>query len=309
MKIAIVGSGGVGGFYGLKLVQAGHDVTFVARGAHLKAMQEGGLHIENDLGNNASEMVKVTNDISTLEQPDLIIIAVKMWDLESIAQQLKKIAGPSTAVLSLQNGVIKDIILQDVFGKEAVIGGVGYVATTIGRPGVIKQTGALQRIVLGEYDGRKSSRTEELIQSFAAGGVEASIADDIRRVLWEKYVFLVGLSSMTCLTHLTIGPIRESEGSRSVLHSVISEGVGVGRAHGASLPQDYADQCMTLVDNLPYAMTSSMFHDLEKGNRLELPWLAGGVVSLAREGGLSVPVNALIASSLSPYVMGRRLSR
>jgi 2-dehydropantoate 2-reductase len=308
MRIAVIGSGGVGGFYGLKLLEAGHDVTFVARGPHLKAMQESGLHIENDLGSNGSAKVKATDDITSLAQPDLIIIAVKLWDLEGIAHDLKKIAGPNTAVLSLQNGVIKDYVLRRVFGEDNVIGGVGYVATSIRRPGVIKQVGALQRIKLGEYDGQKRARTEELVRSFADSGIEATLSDDIARVLWEKYVFLVGLSSMTCLTHLTIGPIRESEGSRGVLRSIIAEGTSVGRAHGISLPEDYADQCMDLVDNLPYTMTSSMFHDLEKGNRIELPWLGGGVVSLAREVDVAVPVNTLITNALSPYIDGRKRS-
>lgn len=306
MKIAVIGSGGVGGFYGFKLQQAGHDVTFVARGAHLRAMQEGGLHIEGDNGELQSlKKVKVTDDIRSLDRPDIILIAVKLWDLESIAQELQAIAGPDTAVLSLQNGVIKDHVLRRVFGEAAVIGGVGYVATTIGRPGVIRQTGALQRVTLGEYDGVHRERSAQLVKSFAETGVDALLADDIQRVLWEKYVFLVGLSSMTCLTHLTIGPIRESEGSRGVLRSVIAEGVQVGRALGVRLPEDYADECMKLVDNLPYTMTSSMFHDLEKGNRIELPWLGGGVVSLAKEAGVDAPVNTLIANALSPYVNGR----
>jgi 2-dehydropantoate 2-reductase len=302
MKIAVIGSGGVGGFYGLKLVQAGHDVTFVARGAHLKAMQETGLHIENETGNVASARVKATEDILSLDKPDLIIIAVKMWDLEDMAPILKKISGLNTAVLSLQNGVIKDYVLKDIFGETAVI---GYVATSIGRPGVIRQVGTLQRIKVGEYDGRKSDRTEELVQSFSATGIDATLSDDIARVLWEKFVFLVGLSTMTCVTHLTIGPIRESEGSRGVLRSVIAEGVSVGRARGVSLPEDYADQVMELVDNLPYTMTSSMFHDLDKGNRIELPWLGGGVVSLARHAGIEAPVNTVLTNALSPYVNGR----
>jgi 2-dehydropantoate 2-reductase len=306
MKIAVIGSGGVGGFYGLKLVQAGHDVTFLARGAHLRAIKEGGLHVENDLGNHFSARVNATDDIAQLGRPDLIIIAVKMWDLEQIARDLKKIAGPETAVLSLQNGVIKDYMLRKVFGDDAVIGGVGYVATTIGRPGVIAQTGALQRIRLGEYDGQKRPRSAELVESFASVGVDATLADNIARVLWEKYVFLVGLSSMTCLTHLTIGPIRENEGSRRVLRSVIAEGVAVGRAHGVALPEDYADECMRLVDGLPYTMTSSMFHDMEKGNRIELPWLGGGIVSLAQDTDVAVPVNTMIADALSPYVNGRK---
>jgi 2-dehydropantoate 2-reductase len=306
MKIAVIGSGGVGGFYGLKLVQAGHDVTFVARGAHLKAMQDTGLQIENDSGIAASlPQVKVTEDILSLEQPDLVIIAVKMWDLEAIAHSVKKIAGPQTAVLSLQNGVIKDHILRKVFGAEQVIGGVAYVATSVGRPGVIKQVGTMQRIKLGEYGGRTSERTQELVRSFAATGIDATLADDIERVLWEKYVFLVGLSALTCLTHLTIGPVRESEGSRGLLYSVIAEAVAVGRAHGVALPEDYASQCLVLVDNLAFTMTSSMFHDLDKGNRLELPWLSGGVVALAREKGVAAPANSFVADALSPYVNGR----
>jgi 2-dehydropantoate 2-reductase len=306
MKIAVIGSGGVGGFYGLKLVQAGHDVTFVARGAHLKAMRESGLHIENESGITASlPSVKVTDDMLSLDKPDLILIAVKMWDLEDIAAKLKKIAGPNTAVLSLQNGVIKDIILKRVFGEEAVIGGVAYVATSIGRPGVIKQVGPMQRIKVGEYNGRKAQRTETLVQAFTATGVETTLADDIERVLWEKYVFLVGLSSMTCLTQLTIGPVREQQGSRALLKSIISEAVAVGRARGVQLPQDYADQCMQLVDNVAYTMTSSMYHDLEKGNRLELPWLSGGVVSLAREAGVAAPANTFATQVLEPYVNGR----
>jgi 2-dehydropantoate 2-reductase len=305
MKIAVIGSGGVGGFYGLKLVQAGHDVTFLARGAHFKAMRETGLQIENEVGVAASlAQVNVCDDPLSLDKPDLIIIAVKMWDLEAIATTLKQISGPNTAVLSLQNGVIKDIVLKKIFGDSAVIGGVAYVATSIGRPGVIKQTGTMQRIKLGEYDGRASERLKTLVASFASVGVDATLSDDIQKVLWEKFVFLVGLSLMTCLTHLTIGPIRESAGSRQLLKSIISEGVSVGRAHGVDLPANYADQCLDLVDNLPSTMTASMFHDLEKGNRLELPWLSGGVVSLAGAFAVPVPANTFVVNTLAPYVNG-----
>ncbi len=251
MKIAVIGSGGVGGFYGLKLVRAGHDVKFVARGAHLEAMRESGLHIENESGIVESlPSVDVTDDILGLDPPDLILVAVKMWDLEEIAARLKRIAGPHTAVLSLQNGVIKDIVLKRVFGEEAVMGGVAYVATSIGRPGVIRQVGPMQRIRLGEYGGRKTERSAELVRSFASTGVDAALADDIERTLWEKFSFLVGLSSMTCMTHLTIGPVREHEGSRTLLQSIFDEVVALGRARGVALPQDYAAQCMRLADDV-----------------------------------------------------------
>jgi 2-dehydropantoate 2-reductase len=305
MRILIIGSGGVGGFYGAKLVRAGHDVTFVARGRHLEAMQKNGLHIENDSGISlALQSVTVVEDLRAVRHPDLVLIAVKLWDLKDIAAKLKEVVGPSTTVLSLQNGVMKDIVLKKVFGDKAVIGGVGYVATSIDRPGVIKQVGNLQKIRLGTYGGAQSRLVSELADSLGSVGVDAEVSDDIQRVLWEKFVFLVGLSAMTCLTRLTIGPIRENAVSRHMLECVISEAVNVGQAHKVALPPDYAAKAMTLVDQLPYTMTSSMFHDLEKGNRLELPWLSGGVITLAEEVSAQVPVNQFIADALSPHVNG-----
>lgn len=310
MRILIIGSGGVGGFYGAKLVQAGHDVTFVARGKHLEAMRQTGLQIEGDSGISlALQHVTVVEDPCTIKHPDLVLIAVKLWDLKDMASQLKDVVGPSTTVLSLQNGVVKDIVLKKAFGDKAVIGGVGYVATSIGRPGVIKQVGNLQKIRLGTYGGAPSALVSELAASLASVGIDALVSDDIQRVLWEKFVFLVGLSSMTCLTRLTIGPIRENPVSRHMLQGVISEAVNTGLAHKVALPPDYAATAMALVDQLPYTMTSSMFHDLEKGNRLELPWLGGGVIALAEEAGVPVPVNQFIADALAPHVNGRPAER
>jgi 2-dehydropantoate 2-reductase len=305
MKILIVGSGGVGGFYGAKLVQAGHEVTFLARGAHLKAMQESGLHIENDSGHSLSlPSVNAVGDLRAVNHPDLVLIAVKLWDLDDVAASLKDIVGTSATILSLQNGVVKDVALKRLFGDTAVIGGVGYVATSLDRPGVIKQVGGLQKIRLGAYGGTQSSLVSELAESLERVGIDAQVSDDIQRVLWEKFVFLVGLSAMTCLTRLPIGPIREDRSTRQMLHRVIAEAVEVGLAQMVALPPDYAAQSMDLVDRLPFTMTSSMFHDLEKGNRLELPWLSGGVVTLAKEIGAPAPTNQFIADALSPHVMG-----
>jgi len=147
---------------------------------------------------------------------------------------------------------------------------------------------------------------ETLVKAFSSTGVEASVSNDIQRVLWEKYVFLVGLSALTSVTRLDIGPIRENARSGAVLQSVVEEAVAVGRSLGVRLPEDYAGRCIALIDQLPFTMSSSMYHDLSKGNRLELPWLSGGVVSLAKRAGLRVPANAFIADVLAPYVEGRR---
>jgi 2-dehydropantoate 2-reductase len=300
MKIVMMGSGGVGGFFGARLVKAGHDVAFIARGAHLAAMRESGLTIENEpQGPLHLPKVKATDAPSSLGVADLVILSVKLWDTEAAAQQARPLIGPDTAVLSLQNGVIKDDIMRRVFGEKAVLGGVCYVATHISRPGVIHQTGTMQRIVVGEYDGTRSKRIEVLHSALVSSGVTAELSDDVRRSIWEKYVFLVGLSATTTSMRRTLGPIRANPQTRAFLHDVMREVVAVGRAHGVALPADYADNRLAFGDTLPVDMTSSMHHDLEKGNRLEVEWLSGGVVRLGKEKGIPTPCNRAVCDILA----------
>ncbi len=306
MKIAMMGSGGVGGFFGGRLAKAGYDVSFIARGSHLTAMRERGLTIENEpQGNIHLPRVRATDDPASIGPVDLVILSVKLWDTEAAAKQVAPLLGPDTAVLSLQNGVIKDDIMRRVFGDKAVMGGVCYVATHISRPGVIHQTGTMQRIVVGEYDGRKSKRAEELHAALAKSGVTAELSDDVRRSIWEKYVFLVGLSATTTSMRRTLGPIRSNAQTRAFLHDLIREVVAVGRAHGVALPEDYADNRMAFGDTLPADMTSSMHHDLEKGNRLEVEWLSGGVVRLGKEKGVPTPCNRAVCDILALLADGK----
>jgi 2-dehydropantoate 2-reductase len=305
MKIAMMGSGGVGGFFGGRLARAGHDVTFVARGAHLAAMREHGLTIENAAqGTLHVPKVRATDDPSTIGPVDLVVLSVKLWDTEAAALQVKPVVGPDTAVLSLQNGVIKDDLMRRVFGDAAVMGGVCYVATTISRPGVIHQTGTMQRIVVGEYDGRKSRRATDLHAALAASGVTAELSEDVRRSIWEKYVFLVGLSATTASMRKRLGAVRSNPQTRAFLHDVMREVVAVGRAHGVALPADYADDRLAFGDTLPEDMTSSMHHDLEKGNRLEVEWLSGGVVRLGAEKGVPTPCNRAVCAILALHAGG-----
>jgi 2-dehydropantoate 2-reductase len=307
MKIAVMGSGGVGGFYGGHLAHVGCDVTFVARGAHFKAMREHGLKIESAAhGDIHVPKVKVTEDPATIGPVDLVIIAVKLWDIETTANAIKPIVGPHTGVLSLQNGVIKDDILRRAFGDKAVMGGVGYVATHISRPGVIHQTGTLQRLLFGEYDGSRSERAETLYAAALRTGIEPELSADIRKTLWEKYVFLVGLSGSTTTMRSTIGPIRENPQTRAFLQDLMRETVAVGRAHGVALPEDYADQRMTFADSVAPDMTSSMHHDLEGGNRLEVAWLSGGVVQLGKAVKVPTPANRAVWDMLALHADGRR---
>ena len=306
MKVVVMGSGGVGGFYGGRLAHAGCDVAFIARGRHLAAMREHGLTIESEQqGDIHLPSVRVTDDPSTLEPADVVIIAVKLWDTETAARAVKPLVGNETAVLSLQNGVIKDDILRREFGSAAVMGGVGYVGTHIARPGVIHQTGTLQRLVVGEYDGRRSARAEALLAALLRAGIAAELSSDIRRTLWEKYVFLVGLSGTTATMRTTLGPIRANPQTRAFLLDLMRETVAVGRAHGVALPEDYAEQRLAFADTLASDMTSSLHHDLEHGNRLEVAWLSGGVVDLGNAVNVPTPANRAVWDILALYAEGR----
>ena len=307
MKIAMMGSGGVGGFFGGRLAKAGYDVSFIARGAHLKAMREHGLTIENEAqGDIHVPKVHATDDPASLGPVDLVILSVKLWDTESAARSIKPIVGPTTGVLSLQNGVIKDEILRRVLPESAVMGGVCYVATHISRPGVIDQVGTMQRIIVGEYDGRVSERATFLHEALAKSGVAAELASDVRKAIWEKYVFLVGLSATTTAMRSTIGPIRSNPRARAFLLELMREVVNVGRAHGVALAEDYAEARLKFADGLPADMTSSMAHDLERGNALEVNWLSGGVVQLGREKGIPTPANSAVCDILALQAAGKK---
>lgn len=307
MKIVMMGSGGVGGFFGGRLAHAGFDVSFVARGSHLAAMRAQGLTIESQVrGDIRVPGVRVTDDPASFGIADLVIVSVKLWDTESAARQIRPMVGPHTAVLSLQNGVIKDDILRRHFGDAAVMGGVAYVATTISKPGTIRQTGTMQRVVLGEYDGSKSARATFLHEALLRAGVTAELSADVRRAIWEKYVFLVGLSATTTTMRASIGPIRENPRTRAFLLEVMREAVAVGRAHGVALPEDYADGRLAFADGLPADMTSSMHHDLDRGNPLEVEWLSGGVVQLASAMGVPTPANRAVCDILALRAAGTK---
>ena len=306
MRIVMMGSGGVGGFFGGRLAFSGEDVAFVARGAHLEAMQSRGLLIENEpQGNIHVPKVEASGDPAKLGPADLVIVSVKLWDTEDAARAIKPLVKGDTAVLSLQNGVIKDEILRREFPGESIMGGVAYVATHISRPGVIHQTGTMQRIIVGEYDGRVSERAKALHQALVRSGVTAELSHDVQRSIWEKFVFLVGLSATTTTTRKPLGAVRENPQSRAFLLEIMREVVRVGRAHGVALAEDYADQRLAFADTLPYDMTSSMAHDLERGNRIEVEWLSGGVVKLGKEAGVATPANESVCTMLAPYTQGR----
>ena len=303
MRIAIMGSGGLGGYFGARLVQGGADVHFVARGKHLAAMKQGGLRIDGPQPIHVAK-VNATDDPREIGVADIVMLCVKLWDTEQAIEQIRPMVGPDTAIVSFQNGVLKDQYLRAAFDARQLMGGVGYVATTIGEPGVIRQTGPMQRLLFGEFDGSRSQRGEALLAACKAGGINAELSDNILREIWQKFVFLVALSGATTTIRKSLGPIRSNPQTRAFFLDVMREVVAVGRAHGVALAEDYADVRMKFADELPADMTASMHHDLERGNRLEVRWLSGGVVELGRVKGIATPLNRAIADILALHAEG-----
>ncbi len=306
MRIAIMGSGGVGGYFGARLQKGGADVAFIARGAHLAAMRANGLTIESAHEPIRLPKVNATDDPKEIGPVDIVLFAVKLWDTESAARSLKPIVGPDTGIISLQNGVQKDDVLRGIFGAGAVMGGSAYMATTIGRPGIIVQTGTMQRMVFGEYDGRRSQRAQALLEAARSGGINAEISDDIRRAIWEKYIFLVALSGATTSMRVPLGPIRGNPRTRQFALDLLREAVAVGRVQGVFLPEDFVEQRFAFIDGLPADMTSSMHHDLQRGQRLEVQWLSGGVAEMGAALGVPTPANRAVYDILVLHADGRR---
>jgi 2-dehydropantoate 2-reductase len=309
MRIAIIGSGGIGGLYGLRLAAAGADVRFVARGKHLAAMREHGLLVESDAYGAARlakpNVVETPQAVAAQGEVDLVLIAVKLWDMAALLPLLQPLIGTDTAVLSLQNGVLKDDDLRAAFGPAHVIGGVAYVATHIKSPGIILQNGPMQKFIIGEYGGAKSPRIEALGALALKAGLQSAISEDIERTLWEKFVFLVGLSATTALLRQTMGAIRGNPVTRAFLHDIMRETVAVGRARGVALPADYADERLAFADTVPATMAASMAHDLARGNRLELDWLSGAVVTLGMRHQVPTPMNRAVVAGLELHKNGQ----
>jgi len=305
MRIAVMGSGGLGGYFGAMLARGGADVSFIARGSHLEAIQQDGLRVIGGPDPFHLNHVRATDEPDDIGPVDLVMVCVKLWDTGDALRVMRPLVGPATSLVSFQNGVSKDTYLRAAYNEARLIGGVAYVATTVSQPGVITQTGSLKRLVVGELDGRRSPRVEAFLSACVAGGIDAEVSDEIRRETWQKFVFLVGLSATTTTMRLPIGPIRKNPQARALLLDLMREVVAVGRAYGTPLPDDYAEQCLAFADEVSPDMTSSMHHDLEHGNRLEVEWLSGSVVELGHEVAIETPLNRAVADILAVHADGR----
>lgn len=305
MKIAVIGSGGVGGYFGGRLAAGGQDVTFVARGAHLEAMKKNGLKIFSALGDLHLPKVSATNDTFSIGKADVVMIAVKLWATEEAANAAKPLLGPDTVVVSFQNGVVAIDTLLPILGKPHVMGGVSNIAALIEEPGVIRHNGNMASLFFAELDGKPSPRSQAFLEACGNAGVKAELVGDINKAIWEKFVRLVTLSATTSLMRLPIGPVRSDPDTRALMQQVMEEVVAVGRAKGIRLDADIVATQLRVIDGYPPAMVASMCGDLRRGNRLELPWLSGMVAKLGKELGIATPANRFVYAALKPYANGR----
>lgn len=308
MKIAVMGTGGVGGYFGARLAAAGADVTFIARGEHLSAMRRDGLKILSANGDLTLHPVKATDDIASIGHVDLVMIAVKLWSTGDAAQSIAPLMGPNSTVVSWQNGVVAEDILIEKYSNARVIGGVSNIAALIESPGVIRHNGTMARLIFAELDGKPSTRIDALAALCKQAKVDHVVSDDINRAIWQKFIFLASFSGMTCATRLSIGPIRSDPETRAMLKAALQEVVAIGRAKDIKLPDDQVEQSLAWADNLPETMVASMLGDLNRGNRLELPWLSGNVVKLGDGLGIATPVHKFIYTVLKLHADGRLTS-
>jgi 2-dehydropantoate 2-reductase len=306
MKIAVVGAGGVGGTFGAALAEAGADVRFLARGAHLDAMRTNGLRIVSARGDTHLQRTQATDDPAAIGPADVVLFCVKLWDVESGGERIRPIVGPDTAVIPLQNGIDASDRLIPILGVGAVMGGVAQVSATIEGPGVVRQTGTFMRLIFGELDGGRSARGDAFLAMCQKAGFDAEHSDKILTELWLKFIVLATNSAVTSATRSPFGKLRGDPDIMAIFEAATREVVAVAKAKGIPLPDDAAERNLAFLAGAPATMMASMAHDLIRGGRIELPWLSGKVVSMGRELGVPTPVHAVLYGILKPFTEGAR---
>lgn len=300
MKILVMGSGGVGGYFGAKLARAGEDVTFVARGAHLEAIRAHGLRIRSTTDGEFVVQSPATANPAPGRAADLVLFCVKSYDTEAAAETIRPAVGPETAVLSLQNGVDNEEKIERIVGRGHVLGGAAYVFATIESPGVITHSLG-GKIVFGELDGDETPRCRRLLETFQRAGIPTEISPRIQRVLWEKYLFITAQAGTTALCRCPISVIRSTPETRKLYRLILEELAAVAKAAGIALGPETVDTIMGAADKLAPTATSSMHWDLTHGRRLELEALHGHAVRLGETLGVPTPILFSLYAALRPH--------
>jgi 2-dehydropantoate 2-reductase len=305
MKIAVVGAGGVGGYFGGKISSSGYDVTFVARGEHLKAMREKGLKVNSILGDFSVSPAQATDDIGSIGKVDLVILGVKAWQVKEAALHMKGLVGDQTTILPLQNGIMAAEELGGVFADKNIIGGLCRIISRIESPGVIRHSGLEPFIAFGELDHRKTDRIGKIKRMFDAAGIVSRIADDIHAELWSKFMAIC-VSGLLAVTRSTYGRVRELPETRVLMRELLREIHVVASKAGQALDPDIVEKTMALIDSYPYESNSSLTRDVMEGRPSEIEYQNGTVVRLGREYGVDVPINRFIYSSILPMESAAR---
>jgi len=305
MRIAVVGTGGVGGYFGGRLAAAGADVAFIARGAHLEALRTRGLQIRSPKGDVHVPRVTATDDPAAIGPVDIVMFTVKLYDTAAAVSMLPPLVGPDTVVLPFQNGVDGVDIVKHAVGPDHAAGGTCYVSAVIAEPGVIKHT-AMDHLIFGELDGRRSPRLERLLEACRRTNFQSTLSDRIEVDIWTKFTRLSVLSGLTAVTRSPLGVIVQDPDLFAMLKAAVAEALAVAHAKGVPVAGDMVDDVARAYQKLPPQTKSSMLEDLERGRRLELPWLSGAVARIGREVGVPTPTHSFIAAVLKPFVDGKR---
>ncbi|HUH08443.1 MAG TPA: 2-dehydropantoate 2-reductase [Egibacteraceae bacterium] len=300
MKIAVYGAGGVGGYFGGRLAQAGADVWLIARGAHLQALRTDGLRAASPRGDFALQL-PATDDPREVGQCDYVLLCVKSQDTEVAAARLGPLLGPGAATVSLQNGVDNEEVLSRTIGPEQVMGGVAYIFAGVESPGRIAHTAGPAKVVFGELEGRRSPRGERLLEAFEAASVQAELSEHIHEVLWAKMAFICALAGMTAAVRRPYGEIRATPSGEQMFRRLAQEVCDVAAAEGVKLPDETAQAHLDMAASLPGGVFSSLHDDLVAGRPMELEALHGAVIARARRDGVEAPMSEAIYAILEPW--------
>ena len=300
MRIVVFGTGGVGGYFGGRLAQAGEDVTFIARGEHLRAIKASGLRVDSSSGDFVVYPAKATDNVSEVGETDLVMLGVKAWQVPEAARAIKPLVGPKTTVVPMQNGVDAVAQLVDELGSHSVIGGLCRIVSFVVAPGHIRHAGFTPSIIIGELDNKRSDRITQIEEVFKHAGLDTTVAADIQVALWTKFLFIASFSGVGAVANAPAGVVRSDPKWRSQMLSAMQEIYTLAHARGVKLPSDSVDKVMAAVDGLPEDATSSMQRDIAAGKPSELDSQNGAVVRMAREAGVEVPTHRLIYETLKP---------
>ena len=304
MKIAVMGAGAIGGYFGGRLAKAGFDVSFIARGAHLDVIRKNGLKVLSPLGDFTIHPATVTDDPAEVGPVDVILFMVKNYDTLRAAEQIRPLVGPDTAIIPFQNGVEARAMLSNVLGARHVLGGVAFIPASIQEPGVIKHNAELAKLVFGEFDKQITPRAVAFLDALEKAGVTGEIPADISMVLWSKLMFLTSMSAINCITRQPVGLVQSDGETIALYMDAMREVAAVAATHGVSLGEEAIANNMALAKSFPPNNKTSMFQDLQAGRRLEIDYLSGAVVRLGREKGIETPIHRTAWVAIKPWING-----